>query len=463
MARARRLTLAILVLWTAAAATLAARQPTDTTAFRVFLQNGSALTSYGEWARAGDRVVFSMPLVPAAGPSEIHLVSVPAARVDWPRTERYAHRVRAETYARTRGEADFARLSAEVAQALNTVALQEDPASRLKTAEAARRELADWPRAHYGYRAEEVGEIVGLLDGVVAELREGAGLSRFNLELTADTPVMPAEPLLPAPTRAELVEQLMTASTLAETPAAKVSLLHSVVGLLDRAIDVLPETWAANIRRMALGGIAAEARTDREYADLRESVIEDATKYARRADVRALQRLRTDVHEKDERLGSRRHGEVSALLATIDSKLDAARRLRLARDQWRLRQGPYQAYADWLEPTMDLLAAARDALGEVKAMAGPDPVSLTDLNERLAREKYRLGAIVPPEGLESVHAVFRSAWSLAASATRLRLEAVRSGSLDEARQASASAAGALMLLARAHEDLGAAMRPPELQ
>ena len=31
------------------------------TLFRVFLNNGTAVVSYGEYARVGDRVVFSMP------------------------------------------------------------------------------------------------------------------------------------------------------------------------------------------------------------------------------------------------------------------------------------------------------------------------------------------------------------------------------------------------------------------
>ncbi|MGE0043264.1 MAG: hypothetical protein AB7H88_05060 [Vicinamibacterales bacterium] len=459
MGRARRLTLVILVL--AAVSPLLARQAAEAALFRVFLTDGTALTSYGEWARAGDRVVFSMPLTPDAGPSAIQLVSIPASRVDWARTDAYAEHARGAAYAATRGEADFATFSAEVADALNRVAQEPDPASRLRVAENARRALAGWPAAHFGYRAGEVREILGLLDEVISELRAAAGLGTFDLALSARTmPPPAAEPLLPAPSQAELVEQLMAASALAETPVARVSLLQTVVGLLDRAVDLLPGAWASRIRKTALGGIAEEARLDRVYADLRRDTLRDAQKAASRADVRSLQRLREKVVRRDRSLGTRRADEVNALLATVDAQLDAARRLRLARDQWQLRLPAYRAYEDGVAPTLEVLDAAAGALGDIKAMAGPDADRLVDVNERVLREQYRLSGIRPPEELSQVHALIRSAWSMAANATRLRLAAVRSGSLDEARQASAAAAGALMLTERAHSELAAALEPP---
>ena len=459
MGRARRLTLVILVL--AAVSPLLARQTAAGALFRVFLADGVALTSYGEWARVGDRVVFSMPLTPEVGSADIHLVSIPADRVDWARTNAYAEHARAIAYAATRGEADFATFSAEVADALNRVAQEPEPSKRLRIAEDARRALAGWPAAHFGYRAGEVREVLGLLDEVISELRAAAGLGNFDLALSARTVPPPAvEPLLPAPSQADLVEQLMKASDLAETPVARVSLLQTVVSLLDRAVNLLPDAWVSRIRKAALGGIAEEARLDRAYADLRHDTVQDAEKAAARADVRSLQRLRQKVIRKDRSLGGRRTDAVNALLATVDAQLDAARRLRLARDQWQLRLPAYRAYADGVRPTLAVLDKAAGALADIKAMAGPDPGTLTAVNERVAREQYRLVGVRPPEELAQVHALVRSAWSMAANATRLRLEAVRSGSLDQARQASAAAAGALMLTERARTELLAALEQP---
>jgi hypothetical protein len=129
------------------------------------------LSSYGEWARLEDRVIFSMPTQLTREPVELHLVTIPAQKVDWPRTEQYAESVRAAAYAATRGDADFGAISSEVAKVLNDVARIGDPASRLKTAERARQKLAEWPAGHYGYRNNEVRDALGVLDEVIAQLR----------------------------------------------------------------------------------------------------------------------------------------------------------------------------------------------------------------------------------------------------------------------------------------------------
>ena len=53
--------------------------------FRVFLSDGRVLSSYGEWARLDDRVIFSMPTQLSREPVELQLVTIPSQRVDWPR------------------------------------------------------------------------------------------------------------------------------------------------------------------------------------------------------------------------------------------------------------------------------------------------------------------------------------------------------------------------------------------
>jgi hypothetical protein len=62
--------------------------------------------------------------------------------------------------------------------------------------------------------------------------------------------------------------------------------------------------------------------------------------------------------------------------------------------------------------------------------------------------------------LASTHALIRSAWELADTAFRLRLESVSQNSVDVAQRASSAAAGALMLYQRARADQLAAMEPP---
>src|SRR5262252_2596055 len=117
-------------------------QTTDSgaTLFRVFLKGGGTLVSYGEVARVGDRVVFSMP-TGAGNPPPLHLTTLAADRVDWDRTERYAMSARSGRYIETQAENDYSELSNQIAQTLNDVGQTNDNARRLELIEAARRTL----------------------------------------------------------------------------------------------------------------------------------------------------------------------------------------------------------------------------------------------------------------------------------------------------------------------------------
>src|SRR3954465_4716544 len=114
----------------------------DATLLRVFLTDGTSLVSYGEPARVGDRIIFSMPTATTPDPP-LHLVNLPAERVDWDRTSRYAATARASHYVKTQAEDDYAALSNDVAATLNQVAHTADSAERLAIVEKARQTLAD--------------------------------------------------------------------------------------------------------------------------------------------------------------------------------------------------------------------------------------------------------------------------------------------------------------------------------
>ena len=61
------------------------------TLFRVFLNDGTAVVSYGEYARVGDRLVFSMPIgavdAGAAADPNLHVVNLPVSAVNWIATD----------------------------------------------------------------------------------------------------------------------------------------------------------------------------------------------------------------------------------------------------------------------------------------------------------------------------------------------------------------------------------------
>jgi hypothetical protein len=441
-------------------ASSAVAQEASAQLLRLFLTDGRVLTSYGEWARLDDTVVFSMPTRRGDPAADLHLVTIPANTVDWPRTDRYALSLRAHAYAATRGEADFARLGDEVARTLNEVATLTDPNQRLARAELARATLSEWPGAHFGYRAVEVREMLGMLDEVIVDLRAAAGRSGQALTLVAPPAVPPDEPLLPDPSEAEMAEQLLTAAELAATPADRSSLLQTLLGLLDRAASLLPEAWAGRLRRDAVTSLAEEQRLDRAYGELRTSTMAQAARSAMRADVRALERLRGAVQAADRRLGSRRPGDVASLMAMVDDHLDAARRLQLARDQWELRAPAVRQYRRALGEPLGAITRHTRALEDVRAQAGPPASRLPGILERWRLQGARLGRVTPPADLQPVHALFRSAWAMAEQAFSLRLSAAADNDVTRARQASSAAAGALMLLARARADLDAALERP---
>ena len=130
------------------------------TLFRVFLNDGTAIVSYGEYARVGDRVVFSMPIgavdANAAADPSLHVVNLPVSAVNWTATEKYAESARHTHYMANSAESDYAALAGDVAATLNAIVLAKDAQARLTMAVDARRRLATWPRDHYGYRADDV-------------------------------------------------------------------------------------------------------------------------------------------------------------------------------------------------------------------------------------------------------------------------------------------------------------------
>ncbi len=429
--------------------------------FRVFLSDGRVLSSYGEWSRLDDRVIFSMPTQLSREPIELHLVTIPSQRVDWPRTEQYAQSVRAAAYAASRGDADFAAFSADVATVLNEVAQIQDPGVRLATAERARQKLAEWPAAHYGYRVGEVRDALGVLDEVIAQLRVAVGITRFDLSLSANAPLAaPPPPPLPPPTDAELVEQFVAAASISETAVERVSLLQTVMRLIDRAIGLMPGEWASRMRNVVGGDLERERRTEQAYDELRSRTLADAIKLATKGRTADLEKLREKVKAEDRRLGGRRAGEVAALLATIDLQAATAIEMRAARREWERRAPAFRKYRRSTNGAFKVFQEAALALDQIRSMQGPSVHTISPMARRVAQANRNFLKVEPPAELASSHAVIASAWQLADNAFRLRLQSVQDNNIDMAQRASSAAAGALMLYQRARAEQLTAMEPP---
>jgi hypothetical protein len=447
---------AVFLLAAAPAAAGRSGQPAPNAAaavlYRVFLKDGGVLVSYGEFAHVGDRVVLSIPIGGTDTSPVLHLISIPEKDVEWPRTNAYAQAARARHYAATQGDSDFARLTREVADTLYQVGSTEDAGKRVALAETARRQLVAWPQAHFGYRAEELAQMTSWLDQVVSELRVAAGQSSFDLALVSNVaaPAAPAVDILAAPTFRERLEFGFAAVKLTPEAPQRVSLLRSILDVLAPATG--PEfanSWMADLRSRAAADLATEVAHDRNYARLTSRALARATVFQRRADVPSLQSVISWVLAEDRRLAQARPADVAALLATLDMKLDAARRLRLARDAWILRKERLDQYWREVRRGLDHLMGVREWLTAVRQLAGPSPGALRQLSRHATTAQTDLARVQPPPEVAAAHSAVLASAGMAVRAASTRLDAVRSGSMDTAWEAASAAAGSVMLLDQA--------------
>jgi hypothetical protein len=457
----------------AASAWLACAAPAfaeTVTLFRVFLNDGTAIVSYGEYARVGDRLVFSMPIgavdTSAAGDPTLHVVNLPVSAVNWTATEKYADSARHTHYMANSAESDYAALAGDVAATLNAIVLAKDAKARLNLAVAARRRLASWPKDHYGYRADDVREMLGLLDEAISGLRVAAGETAFAIDLVATAPPSDPRDLMPmftAPTAAEAILHAIAAAKATDIAVDRVSILRGVIAAIDNPRHVLPAEWSVPTRRWALRAIAEEARLEKSYGALASTTLKRATAAAGRADVRSVERLFATVARRDAQLGRKRPEEINALIEQVRVQLDAARRLRLARDQWQERASSFRAYKKSIAPVLGTMIRSQGSLDDIKRLAGSDAAVLVGLGDRLERHARALNVLAVPDELKPSHALLMSAVNLAHTAVKTRRQAAVSGELQLAWDASSAAAGSMMLLSKAQEDMEAAVRLPEIR
>ncbi len=432
----------------------------EVTLFRLYLLDGTILTSYGEFARVDDSVIFSMPVGGRPEEPRIQVTTVKAALIDWTRTDRYSASARYQRYAETRGEEDFRILSNEVALALNDIALSSNRQQALTLAEGVRRTVADWPRMHYGYRQSDVREIVAILDQAISSLRAAQGATSFELSLVAMADAPELEPVAGMPnTRQQLDEMFHVASI--SKGAERVAVLQSALTLINEAAPTLSD--ASALKRTTETQIRQELTTDRKYAALSQKLVTQAKGYAARASISDIQRLVTRVPKEDAKLGAQRPEMVQALNSTLQSQLFAARRLRLQRDQWLLRQSAYREYQRSVGSSLRLLVKSQGSLDAIRTLEGPTPAQLIALRQQLSGGAERLQRMRTPDYLRSTHELLVGAWRFAENATRARYDAIEGANAAAAWEASSAAAGALMMLSRVQLEIRSLLEPPRLQ
>ena len=470
------LTLGLCMLVVASSAVEARRQPAragEAAAiapavpwFRIFLLDGQVLSTVGEFTRVDDLVMLQVPIgVPGAGGvPELRTVTIGATAVDWARTDAYRDAIRRAQFEQAGGARAYAAFTEEVAATLRDVALLPDPLERIRRLEAARMQLAQWPAAHHGYRAEDVAQTLSVVDDLLAGMRAAAGQQTFSLALTTAGTTVPSDSpssLLPPPTLQDMITQALGLAPRVTDASERLLLLQSAEAMLASAPEV-DRRWARAIRGQVRRQIKQETSVTGKYARLRTWMLERTTRLLAATDVRGLMRVREEIVSRDARLGRQRPAEVASLLATLDTRLETARRQRLLMERWAERRDVIQAYASTVTPHLAPSAPLARALEDIKALSGPEPRLLVEAEALLANLRADARRRSVPDEATATQQIWLSAQQLALRAVQSRRAAIRGGDLQQAWEASAAAAGALLLLQQLRTDVAALVRPPTL-
>jgi hypothetical protein len=192
-------------------------------------------------------------------------------------------------------------------------------------------------------------------------------------------------------------------------------------------------------------------------------LMSEANRAAERAQIGDVERVLQQIPREDTRLGRLRPETVEALRTSVQAQLDATRRLRLRRDQWVIRRSLYRDYQSSVGAQLLQLVKAQPALEAIRRLEGPTPDALAALQARLTGGAEQLDRIRPPVDLRIAHDLLMGAWRFAENAVSGRFQAVRTANVTTAWEASSAAAGALMLLARAQQEIRELLEPPQLQ
>ena len=158
-------------------------------------------------------------------------MSLAASRVDWEKTDRHVASARYQRYVATRAEADYQRLTEEVARCSATSRNRPIVPMRWRRRSGRVRCCSEWPRAHYGYRQQDVQEIVRLLDSAISRLKGGTVAAPFQIALVS-APEMSLEPLATMPRPRQQLEQLLHIARITSDVSERVAVLNSALSLL---------------------------------------------------------------------------------------------------------------------------------------------------------------------------------------------------------------------------------------
>ena len=344
--------------------------------FRVILNDGTALVSYGEFTRVGDRVVFSMPLDSPRG-ERLQLVNLPASVVNWESTEQYATATRYAQYVASARRGRLRRAHRRGGARAERDRARQGPRAR---APDRRADAADARRvADRALRLPVVRRQRHAVAARRARSRSSAATARHPPVSTSDlvaTIEPPSMPLLPDPTATQAIDQVMLAARLSDVPAERITLLRSAISAIDEKAAQLPKQLGApDARGRPRPRSTPRLAIERRYAELSRSTVARANAAAvgcRRARRRAgggdaagaRPRARREAEGPGRRPAGPAAGEAGLGPAPPPASRPVGAQGRgVSRLPGRRSRGP-----------IDRLAKLEPRLEDVKSLAGPDVV-----------------------------------------------------------------------------------------
>jgi len=426
--------------------------------FRIFLNDGAVLNSYGECATLPEELVCIVKLGGGDVPESHDVLTVPLSRVDEAKTTDYARALRAAQYGVTRGEREYADLTADMARSLAELESSTDRDRRLGIAQVARQRLAGWSTDHFGFKADETRQLVTMFDEVIAQLRVAAGETKFSIDMVANIASTAPTALLPSPDVSQSIDAALTAAQVTPVAAERMALLRSAQRV-SAATAGLDPALTARVTR----SLQAEEMIERQYRALMQDAITRADVAVRHGRASVLQRLIGEVTEPDQKLGARREREMAAFGRRLEIELQLAREQQAAFARWAQVKDQLLAYELRLRPVFDDWVSQRLVLRDVRTGTTPRASALDAAVRRFVSIDATLARMRPLPEVRDVHAVLRSAVQMARQGLVLGQRLTVASNAEIARNASAAITGAELLLAQARAELVVQLNPRKVR
>lgn len=455
---------AVIVIWSAVSVSPSAISPSpilhppSSEVFRIFLTDGRILNSYGECATLPEELVCVVKLGGGAVAESHDVLTVPLVLVDEARTREYARALRAAQYGATRGEREYSEMTTELTRVMAEVEASTDPDRRLGIAVMARQRLAGWSAEHFDFKAAETRQLVAMLDEVIAELRIAAGDTRFAIDMVANLAPAEPQPLLPTPELPESLETALLAAEVTPIAAERMSLLRSV----ERVAAATPGL-DASLRRRITQTLQTEEVIDRQYRALMQDAIARADVAVRSGRVSQLQRLVSEVNQRDLKLGARRPREMAAFGRRLDIELRQAREQQRIFARWSSIKSQLLAYEVRVRSVFDGWVAHRTVLSEVREEKTGRASALDSAVRRFTALDATLASMQPLPEVRDVHALLRSAVQMARQGLILGQRVAVARNAEASRNASSAVAGAELLLEQGRAELVRSLFPRKVR